>query len=79
MCFLVFFFKYCFQTENTSWQGSVRRSQCEHATGFCSTTRQRVQCLTGQDLILQINTNATAKKAERRLKCHWITSLQPKQ
>lgn len=55
-----------------------RCSRCEHATGFCSTTRQRGQCLTGQDLILQINTNATAKKAERRLKCHWITSPQPK-
>lgn len=43
----------------------------------CSTTRQPVQ--PDRLLILQINTNATAKKAERRLKCHWITSQQPKQ
>lgn len=40
--------------------------------------RHQVRCLTGWVLILQINTNATAKKAERRLKCHWITSAQPK-
>lgn len=42
----------------------------------CSTTRQPVQ--PDRVLIPQINANATAKKAERRLKCHWITSPQPK-
>lgn len=30
-------------------------------------------------LIWQINSNAMAKEAQRRLKCHWITSQQPKQ
>lgn len=48
---------------------------CSSSKHTTTATRQYIQYRTAGVLIPQISTNAKAKKSERRLKCHWVTSL----